>query len=115
MRARVQFHSTPRPAPRNEWHMAEVIHNTDAGEMTHLFIQFIMMQHQQTLFALGRHPSPPPQAPPANLALAKAFIDQLGMIAAKTDGNLNADEQRVLETALSELQMKYVEATGAAQ
>jgi ABC-type Fe3+ transport system substrate-binding protein len=95
--------------------MAEVYHTTDAGETTQLFIQFVMMQHQQTLFALGRHPSPPPQAPPANHALAKAFIDQLGMIALKTHGNLNADEKRVLETALSELRMKYVEVTEAAQ
>lgn len=95
--------------------MAEVFKTTDAGEMTQLFIQFVMMQHQQTLFALGRHPSPPPQAPPANLALAKAFIDQLGMIALKTHGNLNADEKRVLETALGELRMKYVEVTEAAK
>ena len=91
--------------------MAEVFRTTDAGETTQLFIQFVMMQHQQTLFALGKHPSPPPNSPPANLALAKAFIDQLGMIATKTRGNLNGDEQRVLETALSELRMKYVEAT----
>ena len=113
MRGRVQFHSTAGAGPRYEWRMAEVIHTTDAGEMTHIFIQFVMMQHQQTLFALGRHPSPPPHAPPANHALAKAFIDQLAMIAAKTDGNLNADEQRVLETALGELRTKYVEVTTA--
>ena len=107
----VQFHSTADGAPRYQWYMAEVYRTTDAGETTQLFIQFVMMQHQQTLFALGRHPSPPPSAPPANLALAKAFIDQLGMIAIKTHGNLNGDEKRVLETALSELRLKYVEVT----
>lgn len=93
-----------------------LLQKTDqAGELTQLFIQFVMMQHQQTLFALGRHPNPPPQAPPANPVLAKAFIEQLGMIREKTRGNLTTEEQRVLDTALGELQMKYVEVTGEAK
>ncbi len=79
--------------------------------MAQLFIQFVMMQHQQTLFALGQHPNRPSNAPPPNSALAKMFIDQLGMIREKTRGNLSADESKVLETTLAELQMKYVQAT----
>ncbi|MEO8350397.1 MAG: DUF1844 domain-containing protein [Chthoniobacteraceae bacterium] len=89
--------------------MAEVFKATQTGETTQVFIQFVMMQHQQTLFALGRHPNPPPTAPPANLALAKAFIDQLLMIQDKTAGNLSSDEQRILDTTLNELQQKYAE------
>ena len=95
--------------------MAEVFKSTESGETTQLFIQFVMMQHQQTLFALGKHPTPPPNAPPANHALAKAFIDQLGMIREKTVGNLNADEERVIDAVLSELRLKYVEVTEAAK
>ena len=91
--------------------MAEVFKSTESGETTQLFIQFVMMQHQQALFALGKHPSPPPNAPPANHALAKAFIDQLAMIRDKTRGNLNADEQRVIDAVLSELRLKYIEVT----
>ena len=93
--------------------MAEVQKTTESGETTRLFIQFVMMQHQQTLFALGRHPNPPPQSPPPNAGLAKAFIDQLGMIREKTRGNLSADEQRVLDAVLDELQTKYQEVSGA--
>jgi hypothetical protein len=37
------------------------------------------------------------------------------MIQEKTRGNLTADEQRVLETALGELRLKYVEVTGATE
>jgi hypothetical protein len=95
--------------------MPQVYKTDQAGETAQLFIQFIMMQHQQALFALGRHPNPPPQAPPANPQLAKVFIDQLGMIKTKTQGNLSAEEERVLESALSELRLKYVEVTGGAQ
>ena len=95
--------------------MPQVQKTDQAGELTQLFIQFVMMQHQQTLFALGRHPNPPPNAPPANVALAKAFIDQLGMIREKTRGNLTPDEERVLESALGELRMKYLEVTGISE
>lgn len=91
--------------------MPQVQKTDQSGEMTQLFIQFVMMQHQQTLFALGRHPNPPPNAPPANPSLAKAFIDQLGMIRAKTRGNLTPDEERVLDTTLGELRHKYLEVT----
>jgi hypothetical protein len=92
--------------------MPQVQKTDQSGEMTQLFIQFVMMQHQQTLFALGKHPNPPPNAPPPNPALAKAFIDQLGMIREKTRGNLTPDEERVIDTALGELRIRYVEATG---
>lgn len=91
--------------------MPQVQKTDQSGEMTQLFIQFVMMQHQQTLFALGKHPSAPPNAPPANPTLAKAFIDQLGMIREKTRGNLSSDEERVIDTVLGELRMKYVEVT----
>ena len=89
--------------------MPQVQKNDQSGEMTQLFIQFVMMQHQQTLFALGKHPSAPPNAPPPNAALAKAFIDQLGMIRAKTEGNLSLEETRVINNVLTELRSKYIE------
>jgi hypothetical protein len=90
--------------------MPQVVKTDLAGETTPLFIQFVMMQHQQALFALGQHPHRPPHAPPPNLALGKVFIDQLEMLRGKTRGNLTADEAKVLETALAELRVKYVAA-----
>jgi hypothetical protein len=81
--------------------------------MTQLFIQFLMMQQQQALLALGKHPNPPPGAPRPNLQLGKVFVDQLGMVREKTRGNLSHDEQEVLNSILSSLQMAYVEATKA--
>ena len=44
-----------------------------------------------------------------NLELAKMFIDQLGMIQEKTQGNLTNEESTVLRNTLSNLQMAFVE------
>jgi ABC-type Fe3+ transport system substrate-binding protein len=92
--------------------MAQVQKTDQAGETVQLFIQFVMMQHQQALFALGKHPSTPPNSPPPNPQLASVFIDQLSMIRVKTDGNLSPEETRVIDSALAELRAKYAEVTG---
>lgn len=91
--------------------MAEVFKSTEAGETTQHFVQFLMMYHQQTLLALGRHPNPAPHAPPPNLPLAKAFIQHLGAIQERTRGNLSAEEQNVLASTVSSLQGQYQEVT----
>jgi len=87
--------------------MAEVQKNTLAGENVAHFIQFLMMQQQQTLLALGAHPNPPAGAPPANYALAKALLDQLGAIEERTRGNLSADEQNLFSTVMTNLRNAY--------
>jgi len=94
--------------------MAEVQKTTLAGETAQHFVEFIIMHQQQTLLAMGKHPNPPAKAPPPNLALAKAFIDQMSAIRDRTRGNLTPDEDRLLQTALTGLQMSFVEATRAA-
>jgi len=43
--------------------------------------------------------------------VAQTLIDTLGMLAEKTAGRLDADEQRLLDQALTELRVKFV--TGA--
>ena len=89
--------------------MAEVQTTTESGEMTQLFIQFVMMHSQQTMLALGQHRGV--SAPGTrNLALAKIFIDQLAMIETKTRGNLTPDEIRVLASSLESLRQAYVAA-----
>jgi Domain of unknown function (DUF1844) len=90
--------------------MAEVQKTTEAGEITQRFIQFLLMQQQQALLALGKHPNPPPGAPPPNFVLAKVFIDQLSAIREKTRGNLTTEELGVFNNVLSGLQMHYAEA-----
>ena len=91
--------------------MAEVQTNTQSGEMTQRFVEFVMMQAQHAAIFLGQIPNPQSGQPEVNLEVARMFIDQLVMIQEKTRGNLTNDEQTVLKNALSSLQMAFVEAS----
>ena len=94
--------------------MAEVQKSTQSGEAADLFIQFVMMQQQQALLAMGRHPHASPGSLPTNLKLAKIFIDQLSVIRMKTAGNLSPDETQVINSAIATLQAAYVDVTSSA-
>ena len=89
--------------------MAEVQTNTQSGEMSQRFIEFVMMQAQNAALFLGQIPNPQTGQGEVNLELAKMFIDQLGMIQEKTRGNLTNEEGAVLRNTLSNLQMAFVE------
>lgn len=82
-----------------------------SGEMAQRFVQFVMMQAQNILFVLGKIASPEGRMPP-NLEAGKMLIDQLEMIKIKTEGNISAQEARILDQALSEVQLAFVEASG---
>src|SRR5262245_14371857 len=94
--------------------MPEVQKTVQTGEMTQRFIEFVMMHAQNAALFLGQIPNPKTGEPEINLDLARMFIDQLEMIQEKTRGNLTNEEAMVLRNALSNLQMAYVEASGAA-
>src|SRR3954463_3441425 len=89
--------------------MAEVQTNTQSGEMSQRFIEFVMMQAQNAALFLGQIPNPQTGKGEVNLELAKMFIDQLGMIQEKTRGNLTSEETAVLRNTLSNLQIAFVE------
>ena len=89
--------------------MAEVQTNTESGEMTQRFIEFVMMQAQNAALFLGQIPTPRGEKAEINLDLARLFIDQLVMVRQKTRGNLSNDELSVLNNAISNLQMAFFE------
>ena len=95
--------------------MAEVQKTVQTGELTQRFIEFVMMHAQNAALFLGQIPNPKCGEPEMNLDLARMFIDQLEMIQEKTRGNLTNEEAMVLRNTLSNLQMAYVEASGAGQ
>jgi hypothetical protein len=49
-----------------------------------------------------------------DLVMARQDIDLLGLLQEKTKGNLTGEEERLLEQALCDLRMPYVEVTRGA-
>lgn len=89
--------------------MAEVQKTTQAGEMTQVFIEFVMMHAQNAALFLGQIPNPRGGEVEVNLPLAKMFIDQLAVIREKTRNNLSPDEIKVIDGAVSQLQLAFVD------
>jgi hypothetical protein len=89
--------------------MAEVQNSSESGQMAQQFIEMVMMQAQNAAYALGQIPHPDTGEAPVNLELARIFIDQLIVLRAKTRGNLSNEELAVLNNAISNLQMVFVE------
>ena len=67
------------------------------------------MFQSMALQNLGKVMDPMTNQIERNLEQAKNMIDLLGMLDEKTKGNLNNNEQRLLEHALFELRMNYVD------
>jgi Domain of unknown function (DUF1844) len=82
------------------------------GELAQRFVQFVMIQAQNILFLLGRLPSPEGDRLPPNLEAAKMLIDQMEMIREKTRGNLSSQETQILDNALSNVRLAFVETSG---
>jgi len=89
--------------------MAEVQTSTESGQMAQQFIELVMMQAQNAAYALGQIPHPETGEAPVNIELARLFIDQLIVLREKTRGNLSNEELAILNNAISNLQMVFVE------
>jgi len=103
-----------RPAPGPSASSAAVMAGTAdpavSGEATEIsFTTFMVGLSTQALFHLGEMADPQGGAPGVDLPAAQQLIDIIGMIKEKTRGNLDHDEQVLLDAILYELRMKYVE------
>ena len=74
-----------------------------------LFMQIVMMFQGAAFQHMGKVVNPVTQKVERDLAQAKNAIDILGMLEAKTQGNLNGNENRLLDHTLYELRMNYVD------
>ena len=61
------------------------------------------------LYHLGEIPGPEGEKPSPDLSMARNTIEILEMLRQKTVGNLNPSEQGLIDHALTELQMHFVE------
>jgi hypothetical protein len=73
------------------------------------FIEMILMLSSSAMHHLGKTISPISGKAELNLEAARATIDMVEMLEAKTRGNLDRDETRLLTNTLTSLRMNYVE------
>jgi hypothetical protein len=76
------------------------------------FSQLVQSVYMTAILQLGGG-AEPGQAPRVDLMGARQSIDMLAVLAEKTKGNLAADEQQLLDSALFELRMAFLEVTQA--
>jgi hypothetical protein len=74
-----------------------------------LFANLVMMLSSSVMQELGKLVNPLSKKVEINLEAAQVTIDMLDMIKDKTKGNLDKDEESMLTSMLSSLQMNYVE------
>lgn len=76
------------------------------------FSAFIMSLASAALVGLGEAADPVSGETRKDLSLARANIDILELLRQKTDGNLDENENALLENLLCDLRLKYVMQTG---
>jgi len=76
------------------------------------FETLVQSVYMTTIVQLGGA-TPEGQQPQVDLMGARQSIDMLGILAEKTQGNLTDSEQRLLESALFEVRMAFLEITQA--
>ena len=73
------------------------------------FIQFVSSLYSTCMFQLGKIMNPVTGKVEKDLFGARATIELLRMLQAKTQGNLSEKEKNALTDALSNMQMNYVD------
>ncbi len=72
------------------------------------FVSFVMSIASNAASALGMMEHPVTHQREVDVELGKHWIDILGMLQKKTEGNLTSQEKRMLEGLLADLRMQYV-------
>ena len=76
------------------------------------FVQLIQSVYLTAMMQLGAT-APEGQQPQVDILGARQSVDMLAVLAEKTKGNLDNDETRLLDSALFELRMAFLEITQA--
>lgn len=83
--------------------------NTGSDMNKHLFIGIVTTLGMSAMQHLGKIVNPQTGKAAVDLDAASATIDTLDMLSAKTRGNLDGDEERLLRDTLSSLKLNFVE------
>ena len=98
-------------APRAESEPAHAGH--DPLDNPASFLSLIMSLASNAASSLGMMPHPVTGETGVDLKTAKHWIDVLGMLERKTRGNLDPQEDQVVESLLADLRMQYVSFTSS--
>jgi len=79
------------------------------------FVSFMMSIASNAASALGMMEHPVTHQRDVDIELGKHWIDILGMLQKKTEGNLTPQERRMLEGLLADLRMQYVSLVNSPQ
>jgi hypothetical protein len=75
----------------------------------------LTMLATEAMVALGQIAHPATGQPQPDLGQAQYLIDLVEVLREKTQGNLSANEQQLMETLLHQLRLAYVESAGGGQ
>jgi hypothetical protein len=83
--------------------------NPDQSELFKMdFSTFVLSLNASALIHLGEIPDPASKERTLNLSAAKHTIEILEIIKDKTKGNLDGNEEKLLDDVLFNLRMRYV-------
>ncbi len=92
--------------PTGGWHDAP----NSSDELPAIdFSTFVLSLSHSALVHMGDAPTLEGQAAERNLPLARQTIDLLGILQEKTRNNLTGEEERLLDQALYDLRLRFVE------
>lgn len=101
----VETHAEPEPQPPLT--ESPAVEREEAFQEVN-FVNFILSLSTTAMYHFGDFPDPVSQQAQRNLKAAKQTIDILGMLRAKTEGNLDDNEKSLMDGLLFELRMRYV-------
>ena len=76
------------------------------------FSSFILSLYSSALVQLGKIEDPTTGKKTKNIDFARQSIDIIAVLKEKTTGNLDTEEEKLMDTLLQELRMAFVEAKG---
>lgn len=82
---------------------------TTPSRQAALFLQLVLGLQQSGMIALGKLMNPITRKVEVHLEAARDTIDTLAALETRTSDRLEPDERRVLQQAITELRMNYVD------
>ena len=88
--------------------------DANAPEMKPDFIHIFTTFAMQAMIAMGRMENPVSGESKVDMKMARYFVEVLGVLTEKSEGNLTKEEEQHVEATIHQVKLAFVEASGAA-